>query len=251
MTTQAVQPLSVALLGTTNDRLTALHDELVLLGYEPSLFTNTADFLIAFCMGQRFHLLLLTLHDQPQHKGLPEVCRRFRIPTLLVVEEEQWKLLSPQASEASSWDDIMDFNVLQTRVQELEWRIQALLKKQDAPGQIGRLEGEMTWEDYKFCPESISVEYRGRKIHLTQLEWTFALELFRNVGRVLTREWLLTRVWKSKPRLGTRTVDVCATKVRKKLDLREENGFVLRGIYRRGYQLAYVSGDARAAKLAQ
>lgn len=250
MTTQAAGPLSVALLGTTNERINALHDELVVLGYQPILFTNAADFLIAFCMGQRFNLLLLTLHDPSQYKGLPEVCKKFRIPTLLVVEEEQWRLLAPQIREAS-WDDVMDFNVLQTRIQELEWRIQVLLKRQDAPGQLGWLEGEMTWEDYKFCPESISVEFRGRKIHLTQLEWTFALELFRNVGRVLSREWFLTRVWKSKPRLGTRTVDVCATKVRKKLDLRDENGFVLRGIYRQGYQLAYISGEARAAKLAR
>ncbi|MBT2337159.1 response regulator transcription factor [Variovorax paradoxus] len=242
--------LSIALLGTANERITALHDELILLGYQPSVFGNAADFLIAFCMGQRFNLLLLTLHDQSQHKGLPEVCKKFRIPTLLIVEDEQWKLLPPRTPEAS-WDDVMDFNVLQTRIQELEWRIQAVLKKQDTPGRMSGLDGEMTWEDHRFCPDSITVEYRGRTIHLTQLEWTFALELFRNVGRVLTRESLLARIWKSKPRLGTRTVDVCATKVRKKLDLRDENGFVLRGIYRQGYQLVYISSEARIAKMAQ
>jgi DNA-binding response OmpR family regulator len=70
----------------------------------------------------------------------------------------------------------------------------------------------------------------------------FALQLFRNVGRVLSREWLLDALWANRRSLESqRTVDVCATKVRKKLSLSNENGFVLRAIYGQGYQLVAVS----------
>ncbi|MEJ1170702.1 response regulator transcription factor [Variovorax sp. CCNWLW235] len=241
MTTETEHALSVALLDTQAERRTTLEDKLVLLGHQPIVFADVSELLITLCIGQRFDLLLLTLHDQKLHRSLSEVCKRLRIPTLLMVEDAQWGALAPR-SEDSSWDDAIDFDVLETRIQELDWRIRSLFKGGHAPAQLPWLESEMTWGDYKFTPDSTTVRYRGRDIHLTQLELAFAVELFRNIGRVLTRDWLLKKLWTNKPRLdGTRTVDVCATKVRKKLDLRYENGFVLRGIYRQGYQLVSVS----------
>jgi DNA-binding response OmpR family regulator len=37
--------------------------------------------------------------------------------------------------------------------------------------------------------------------------------------------------------MGSRSLDGCAATIRKKLELREENGLILRAVYRHGYQL--------------
>lgn len=241
MTTGSKRALSVALLDTQKERITTLHDKLILLGHQPMVFTDVADLLIMLCIGRRFDFLFLTLHDQKLRKSLYEVCKRLRIPTLLVVQDTQWELLTPGSDDAT-WDAVIDFDVVETRIQELDWRIRSLFQREQAPAQLLWLEGEMTWGDYRFTPDSTTIQHRERSIYLTKLEFAFAFELFRNVDRVLTRDWLLKKLWGDQTQIeSTRTVDVCATKVRKKLELRDENGFVLRGIYRQGYQLVAVS----------
>jgi len=244
--------LSVALLVTEKERRTALQEMLVELGHQPTAFSDAAELLIAFCIGQRFDLLLLTLHDPSLHQSMSEVCKRLCIPILLVVNDKDWSSLLPRANDESAWDDVIEFNVLQTRVQELNWRVQTLLHRRRGSSRAPRLDNEMTWGDYKFLPDSTTVLHRGREIRLSPLELAFALELFRNVGRVLTRDWLLDALWANRRRLESqRTVDVCATKVRKKLDLCDANGFVLRAIYGQGYQLVAVSLGAGGSPVLQ
>jgi len=234
--------LSVALLVMEKERRTALQEMLIALGHQATVFADAAELLVAFCIGQRFDVLLLTLHDRSLHQSMSEVCKRLCIPTLGVVSDDDWAFLLPRASEETAWDDVIEFDVLQTRAQELNWRLQTLLHRRRSSSRAPRLDSEMTWGDYKFIPDSTTVLHRGREIRLSPLELAFALELFRNVGRVLTRDWLLNALWTNRRRLESqRTVDVCATKVRKKLNLRDENGFVLRAIYGQGYQLVAVS----------
>jgi DNA-binding response OmpR family regulator len=250
--TSLERSMSVALLVMEKERRTALQEMLTALGHQATVFADAAELLIAFCIGQRFDVLLLTLHDPSLHQSMSEVCKRLCIPTLLVVNDEDWAFLLPRANEESAWDDVIEFDVLQTRAQELNWRVQTLLHRRRSSSRASKLESEMTWGDYRFIPDSTTVLHRGREIRLSPLELAFALELFRNVGRVLTRDWLLNSLWTNRRRLESqRTVDVCATKVRKKLSLCEENGFVLRAIYGQGYQLVPVPLAARASLKAQ
>ena len=244
--------LAVALLDTRKERRTALQDMLAALGHQPTAYGNPADLLVAFCIGQRFDLLLLTLDEPSMQESMSEVCRKLRMPTLLVVDPNDWPLLPPPGNEETPWDDIICFDAGHTRVPELGWRMQALLHRRSVPSRAPRREGETTWGDYRFIPDSTTVMFRGREIRLSPLELAFALELFRNVGRVLSRDWLLDALWANRRRLESqRTVDVCATKVRKKLALCNENGFVLRAIYGQGYQLVAVSMSLGASRLAQ
>lgn len=247
----------VALLDTRAERRTVLREMLVALGHQPAVFANAADLLIAVCSGHRFDLLLLTLHqdlhhEPSRHESMSEVCKRLCMPTLLVVDNDDWPLLLPRNDAEAAWDDVIDFDALRPRDEELNWRVQTLLHRRSRASSAFRLEGEMTWGDYKFLPDSASAQHRGRDIRLSPLELALALTLFRNLGRVLSRDWIRNALWTNRRRFeNLRNVDVCAAKVRKKLNLCDENGFVLRAIREQGYQLVAVSPGTGAPEKLQ
>jgi DNA-binding response OmpR family regulator len=91
---------------------------------------------------------------------------------------------------------------------------------------------------------SISIDMDGRKItlagievDLTQREFELAIILLRNIGRVLSRDELLTSVWSRDAGVDTRTVDTHASRLRKKLGLGGESGLMLSSVYGQGYRL--------------
>ncbi|EXI68546.1 MAG TPA: response regulator transcription factor [Candidatus Accumulibacter phosphatis] len=77
----------------------------------------------------------------------------------------------------------------------------------------------------------------GSLVTLTERETDLALYLLQNVGRVLTREQLLLVVWAVNPQVDTRTIDVHASSLRRKLRLTPEFGWRLSSIYGHGYRL--------------
>ena len=81
----------------------------------------------------------------------------------------------------------------------------------------------------------------GEPIELTSREFDLAWFLFRNSGRVLSRGHILEAVWGSSPDLNTRTVDTHISRLRKKLNIGEENGWRLKAIYQHGYRLEALS----------
>lgn len=91
---------------------------------------------------------------------------------------------------------------------------------------------------------SIEIDLDGRRIRLagidvdlTQREFELALILLRNVGRVLSRDELLSSVWARDAGVDTRTVDTHASRLRKKLGLAGESGLMLSSVYGQGYRL--------------
>jgi DNA-binding response OmpR family regulator len=94
------------------------------------------------------------------------------------------------------------------------------------------------------------VLHRGRELKLDPREFELAFMLFRNPDHLLTRDFLWIALWKQLPRKGARALDIAAAGVRKKLDLREENGVLLRAAYKRGYELLTVTPQAVAPRLA-
>ena len=71
---------------------------------------------------------------------------------------------------------------------------------------------------------------------LTTKDFELAHYLFRNIGRLLSREELLPEVW-GVSGIHTRTVDMHMSRIRKALDIKPEGGFRIRTIYRHGYRL--------------
>ena len=84
----------------------------------------------------------------------------------------------------------------------------------------------------------------GALVTLTERETDLALYLLQNVGRVLSREQLLLVVWAVNPQVDTRTIDVHASSLRRKLHLTPEFGWRLSSIYGHGYRLEREGKDS-------
>jgi DNA-binding response OmpR family regulator len=117
------------------------------------------------------------------------------------------------------------------RYMEFMARIHALLRRRQPRGAIAQF-------------GSIEVDTDGRRIRLagvdvdlTQREFELAIILLHNVGRVLSRDELLTSVWARDAGVDTRTVDTHASRLRKKLGLAGESGLMLSSVYGQGYRL--------------
>lgn len=89
--------------------------------------------------------------------------------------------------------------------------------------------------------EGRRIRLGGNEVDLTQREFDLAVVFLKNIGRVLPREELMSKVWVRDTEVDTRTVDTHASRLRKKLGLAGESGMVLTSVYGQGYRLDPVS----------
>ena len=80
-----------------------------------------------------------------------------------------------------------------------------------------------------------TVEKEGHPIHLTAMEYQLLVTLLDHSGRVCSRNLLLSSAWHITAPIQTRTVDVHIGKLRKKLDLGQNE---LKTVTRQGYALS-------------
>ena len=80
-----------------------------------------------------------------------------------------------------------------------------------------------------------TVEKEGHPIHLTAMEYQLLVTLLDHSGRVCSRNLLLSSAWHITAPIQTRTVDVHIAKLRKKLDLGQNE---LKTVTRHGYALS-------------
>lgn len=89
------------------------------------------------------------------------------------------------------------------------------------------------------------VRLDGEPVAMTQKDYELALFLLRNVGRLLSRGYILEAVWGQAAEINTRTVDTHVSRIRGKLQLTPENGWRLSAVYQHGYRLEQLGADAR------
>lgn len=115
-------------------------------------------------------------------------------------------------------------------------RLQAVLRRAgQAPGQRKERWGEL---EVDFGARAFF--QNGRRVMLTDRETDFALYLFQNLGRLLTRSHLMMTVWGHGDTLESRKVDVHASALRRKLQLLPEHGWRLVSVYSQGYRLEWL-----------
>ena len=85
---------------------------------------------------------------------------------------------------------------------------------------------------------------KGEAIGLTSREFELALFFFRHAGQAVSRAHILEAIWDiDNEDVSTRTVDTHVSRLRKKMQLNEENGWKLSAIYQHGYRLEQVASE--------
>ena len=125
-----------------------------------------------------------------------------------------------------------DYLVKPPRSGELLARLQALKRRTDAMTGAGVL----TVGPYEFEQTQTVVRLHGQIVELTQRQFELALVLFRNTGRLLSRQYLLEAVWGLNDMVQTRTLDIHVSQLRNILQL-ADNGWRINAVYAHGYRL--------------
>ncbi|MBI1890147.1 MAG: response regulator transcription factor [Burkholderiales bacterium] len=147
----------------------------------------------------------------------------------------------------SSEDDIVqglaagadDYMIKPIRRGELLARVQALLRRA-YPQQTSNAD-QLQFNQYVFEPRTGRLTAMGQSVDVTQKEFDLALLFFRNLGRPLSRAYILEAVWSRDVDIPSRTMDTHVSRVRSKLQLRPENGFKLAPVYSYGYRLEQIT----------
>ena len=88
-------------------------------------------------------------------------------------------------------------------------------------------------------------------MHLTQKEFELALLFFRNMGRLMSRKYLMESVWTlthpPEVELLSRSLDTHVSRIRCVLNLRPSNGYRLVAVYGQGYRLESLADEMQAA----
>jgi len=187
---------------------------------------------------QRNHHLVLLDWELPGHSGL-DILKWLRtdtkqdLPVIFLTQRQQEEDIVMALRNGAD-----DYLVKPAREQELLARIEALARRSPSAAT-------------EFFPLSIGpftihehnrlLQKDGQPLELTHKEFALATLLLRNIGKLLSREELMTQVWGYANNLNTRTVDTHVSRVRKKLSLIPEEGWQLSAIYQCGYRLDRLS----------
>lgn len=127
-------------------------------------------------------------------------------------------------------------------------RVSAILRR--VPGTVVPGDDATDFPPYSFDRSASAVRFDGEEVRLTTREFELALFFFRNAGRLLSRDFLLRRIWSVNDRVQTRTLDTHVSRLRNKLDLNAERGWQLNSVYGYGYRLEQSAMAKRAAAAA-
>ena len=151
-----------------------------------------------------------------------------RIPILFVTNRnEERDLMDALANGAD------DYLTKPVRVGELAARVNALMRR-SYPAATSEVEsfGRSSFDTRR---RMLSID--GHAIELKQKEYELAHFLFHNVGRLLSRQHLLEKVWGVNPEIWSRSLDTHVSNLRNKLGLRPSSGYRLSAVYGVGYRL--------------
>jgi DNA-binding response OmpR family regulator len=159
-------------------------------------------------------------------RGIPELAR---LPVLfMTVKDDERDVVDALTAGAD------DFLNKPFRGAELIARIKAVTRRL-AP--VNEETKTFETDRFKFDLRQQQCWNDGVAIELTQKEFNLAIVLLQNIGKALSRGYLLERVWGRETEVPSRTMDTHISRVRTRLDLRPERGYLLSPVYSYGYRL--------------
>jgi len=100
---------------------------------------------------------------------------------------------------------------------------------------------------YTLDLEARSVRVSGngaaQVVNLPAREFALALHLFRNLGRIVSKDELIETIWGEVDRRYDATLATYVSKLRNSLALRARNGLVVSTVYNHGYRLEQLPGN--------
>lgn len=126
-----------------------------------------------------------------------------------------------------------DYLVKPLRQGELLARIEVIRRRAG----IHSPEEIITLADIEIDTRNHTIKVAGEIVKVTQKDYDVALHLISNIGKVLSREYLLKSVWGVGAELNTRTVDMHVSRVRRSLKINPDMGYCIKTIYQHGYRL--------------
>ena len=160
-----------------------------------------------------FDLIILDL-NLPYLNGI-ELCQEIReinqkIPIIMLTA------LGTTEDKLKGFDSgADDYLVKPFEFKELLARIRALLKRVSITKSEGNI---LQFLDLSVNLDTYEVYRSGRKISLTQKEFSLLLYLLRNKGKVVSRSEIAEHVWDINFDTGTNIIDVYVNFLRKKID---------------------------------
>jgi DNA-binding response OmpR family regulator len=159
-------------------------------------------------------------------RGIPELAR---LPVLfMTVKDDERDVVDALTAGAD------DFLNKPFRGAELIARIKAVTRRLAPVNEETKV---FETDRFKFDLRQQQCWNDGVAVELTQKEFNLAIVLLQNIGKALSRGYLLERVWGRETEVPSRTMDTHISRVRTRLDLRPERGYLLSPVYSYGYRL--------------
>lgn len=177
--------------------------------------------------------LLLVDWELPDSSG-PDIVRWVReqiskeVPIVFVTHRsEEADIVEGLASGAD------DFMIKPIRAGELRARIAALLRR----AYPLTAQSVLDFGPYRFLTAINGIEMDGQPVEVTHREYTLALTLFQNQGRLLSRDHLREVVWGQNAEVQSRSLDTHVSRLRNLLNLRAGQPYAISAVYGYGYRL--------------
>lgn len=210
-----------------------IKNSLINAGFACTVFATGKSLLTTLAKPHQFDLLLLDW-EVPDVSGLDVLHwirdnQGYSLPVLFLTSRtDEADIVTGLQAGA---DDYMNKPI---REGELIARIQALLRRMNP---ITQSNEPFSFGVYDIDPVNNVICLHAEEVILAPKEYELALLLFRNPGRLFSRDVLSTAVWNREIPATSRTLDTHLSNIRRKLQLRPENGVRLNASYALGYRL--------------
>lgn len=190
-------------------------------GYEVIVEVNGREGLET-ALEKEFDLILLDLM-LPEMDGF-EVTRRLQTEktTYIMMMTARDSIMDVVAGLDRGADDYI---VKPFAIEELLARIRAIFRRQDIESEK-KVPRQGIYRDLVLNPQNRSVNRGDDEISLTKREYDLLNILMTNMNRVMTREELLSNVWKYDEAVETNVVDVYIRYLRGKIDIPGKESYI-------------------------
>jgi two-component system, OmpR family, response regulator RegX3 len=243
----------IAILDDDPDQLLALGKWLGEAGYETSTFDRGA--------------ALLEFLKSPRADGTPGADAAlvdWGLPDMSGVDviqkmRDQLKLDIPiiLITSRNSEQDIVegleagadDYLVKPARHMECIARVEAALRRANSlRAEKAQKDKPVFFGAYHFDVGAREVLFDGKKVLLTEKELQLILLLFNDMGNVVARNIIWSTVWGIvSNQVSSRTIDTHIYRLRTKLELEGQHGYVLKTLHGKGYRLSIPTAEADAS----